>query len=485
MTYTINLNIKSILDNTENFTDAKSNIIIKKYNYNNTDYNIIKYNKKNLNELKNDEAEFNNLKNLRSVIVRDNKIVCFSPPKSVDYNKFVNKYADTSEIWAEDFVDGTMINVFYDHANKVWEIATKSTVGGNIVFFNDVKNYKYFDDNNYFSEHYDLTFRSMFFETCNSNNFNLNTLNTNYCYSFIMQHPFNRIVTPIVTATIYLVKVYNINSEDLTNVTVKEINISSFVNCPPHIFLNTNVKFINKYPFSSYQDIKAMYNSDNTPYYCMGCVINSDDGIRSKIRNNNYEMVRQLRGNQPKLQYNYLNLRKNNKINEFLSYYPEHSLIFNKFRLALYSYTNELFANYISCFIRKEKPLKEYVFAYKTHMYYLHELYKSELRPNKQNVDKKVVINYINSLEPAQLMFVINNANSGANDDETNHETLRTTTGNMTDLSGMHSPKRLRRGGASGEQPTSVDTGNDCTNVSGMQNDDNHEDDDANDEMNE
>ena len=65
MTYTINLNIKSILDNTENFTDAKSNVSIKKYNYNNTDYNIIKYNKKNLNELKNDEAEFNNLKNLR------------------------------------------------------------------------------------------------------------------------------------------------------------------------------------------------------------------------------------------------------------------------------------------------------------------------------------------------------------------------------------------------------------------------------------
>lgn len=242
-----------------------------------------------------------------------------------------------------------------------------------------------------------------------------------------MQHPFNRIVTPIVTAAIYLVKVYDINSDDLTNVTVKEINISSFVNCPPHIFLNTNVKFINKYPFSSYQDIKAMYNSDNTPYYCMGCVINSDDGIRSKIRNNNYEMVRQLRGNQPKLQYNYLNLRKNNKINEFLSYYPEHSLIFNKFRLALYSYTNELFANYISCFIRKEKPLKEYVFAYKTHMYYLHELYKSELRPNKQNVDKKVVINYINSLEPAQLMFVINNANTNIHDDvmnqdDSNHE---------------------------------------------------------------
>jgi len=137
-------------------------------------------------------------------------------------------------------------------------------------------------------------------------------------------------------------------------------------------------------------------------------MIYSNDGVRSKIRNNNYEMVRKLRGNQPKLQFNYLALKQQNKVKEFLQYYPEHSIIFNKFKLLVYEYTNQLFSNYISCFIKKEKHLKEYDFEYKTHMYNLHELFKNQLKPNNNKVDKKFVIDYVNALHPAQQMFVIN-----------------------------------------------------------------------------
>jgi hypothetical protein len=64
--------------------------------------------------------------------------------------------------------------------------------------------------------------------------------------------------------------------------------------------------------------------------------------------------------------------------------------------------------NYISCFVRKEKPLKEYEFEYKTHMYKLHEKYKTELKPNQKAIDKKFVIDYVNALHPAQQMFLIN-----------------------------------------------------------------------------
>ena len=69
---------------------------------------------------------------------------------------------------------------------------------------------------------------------------------------------------------------------------------------------------------------------------------------------------------------------------------------------------NELFLNYISCFIRKEKPLKEYDFQYKVHMYNIHKKYLTELRESNKIVDKKVIIDYVNSLHPAQQMFVIN-----------------------------------------------------------------------------
>jgi len=406
----INLNVTNALKNEHNY------FTIKKYTFNNNEYKIIKYSKEVVNSLmKTDFAEYLAISKFRSVIVRNNKVVCFAPEKSLDYSYFVNAYS-TENSWLEDYIDGTMINVFYDNIKQTWEIATRSTVGGNIVFFNDVKNYKYFDNNNYFKDYYNLTFRSMFFEACNICNLDLNCLDEKYVYSFVLQHPFNRIVTPIVSPVIYLVKVYEIihpinnvlSVNNLDQVTINEINIQSLLNCPPYMFLNSNIKFVNKYPVTNFEEIKAYYGSGHAGYNCVGCFLYSKDGTRSKIRNASYEEVRKLRGNQPKLQFNYLSLKQQNKVGEFLQYYPEHTVIFNKFKLALYHYTSNLFMNYISCFIRKEKPLKEYEFEYKSHMYKLHEKYKTELKPHNKIIDKKYVIDYVNALHPAQQMFIIN-----------------------------------------------------------------------------
>jgi hypothetical protein len=413
ITNSINLNVTNALKNEHNY------FTIKKYTFNNNEYKIIKYSKEVISSLaKTDFAEYLAISKFRSVIVRNNKVVCFAPEKSLDYSFFVNAYS-TENSWLEDYIDGTMINVFYDNIKQTWEIATRSTVGGNIVFFNDVKNYKYFDNNNYFKDYYNLTFRSMFFEACNICNLDLNCLDEKYVYSFVLQHPFNRIVTPIVSPVIYLVKVYEIihpinnvlSVNNLDQVTINEINIQSLLNCPPYIFLNSNIKFVNKYPLTSFEEIKSYYESGNAGYNCVGCFLYSKDGTRSKIRNASYEEVRKLRGNQPKLQFNYLSLKQQNKVGEFLQYYPEHTVIFNKFKLALYYYTSNLFMNYISCFIRKEKPLKEYEFEYKSHMYKLHEKYKSELKPQSKIIDKKYVIDYVNALHPAQQMFIINYKN--------------------------------------------------------------------------
>ena len=406
----IDLNVTAALNNEYNYFS------IKKYTFNNNEYKIIKYSKDNIKSLmETDYDKYLEISKYRSVIIRNNKVVCFAPERSLEYSLFVNNYS-TENSWLEDYIDGTMINVFYDNIKQTWEIATRSTVGANIVFFNDVKNYKYFDNNNYFKDYYNLTFRSMFFEACNTCNLDLNCLDVKYVYSFVLQHPFNRIVTPIITPVIYLVKVYEIthpinnvlSSNNLDRVTINEINIQSLVNSPTYIFINSNIKFVNKYPVTSFKDIKDYYSSGNAGYNCVGCFLYSKDGTRSKIRNASYEEVRKLRGNQPKLQFNYLSLKQENKVGEFLQYYPEHTVIFNKFKLVLYSYTNNLFMNYISCFIRKEKPLKEYDFEYKTHMYKLHEKFKTELKPNKKIIDKKFVIDYVNSLHPAQQMFIIN-----------------------------------------------------------------------------
>ena len=182
-----------------------------------------------------------------------------------------------------------MINVFYDNINSVWEISTKSSVGGNILFFNDIKNYLHFFGNNSNDidssnlEYYkNITFRSMFFEACNQSNFNLETLDRRYSYTFVMQHPYNRIVTPITVPLIYLVKIYNIDNTNTPNIVINEINIHEYATRIPHVFSNTNVCLVNKYPFSDFESIEK--NVMELPYYCVGYMLYDMNGNRSKIR---------------------------------------------------------------------------------------------------------------------------------------------------------------------------------------------------------
>jgi tryptophanyl-tRNA synthetase len=86
----------------------------------------------------------------------------------------------------------------------------------------------------------------------------------------------------------------------------------------------TTVQFPDKYVFSNYTELIEKFASANTPYDILGVIIkNNETGERTKFRNPIYEEVRSLRGNEPKLQYQYLSLRQNGKLASFLKYFPE------------------------------------------------------------------------------------------------------------------------------------------------------------------
>ena len=68
------------------------------------------------------------------------------------------------------------------------------------------------------------------------------------------------------------------------------------------------------------------------------------------------------------LQYTYYELRKKGKVKDFLKYFPEHASLFNTFRNDLHNYTKKLYHCYKSCYIKKEKPVKEFPYEFKTHI---------------------------------------------------------------------------------------------------------------------
>ena len=129
---------------------------------------------------------------------------------------------------------------------------------------------------------------------------------------------------------------------------------------------------------------------------------------RAKYVNPIYEDVKHMRGNHPKLQFQYLHLRKNGMVKEYLKYFREHVREFSHYRDQIHKFTRTLFKSYINCFIHKEKPLAEYPYPYKNHMYFLHQQYLNKLREEKKCVDYSFVIDYINNLEPTKLMYSLN-----------------------------------------------------------------------------
>ena len=358
---------------------------------NNTPYKVIRYDK---NFLSSDLINSYGL--CRSVIVNNNnKVVGFAPPKSVSSEEFIRKYNESdNRVVAEEFIEGTMINVFWDDSIGLtggWEIATRNTVGATSSFYKGPRA---------------KTFRDMFLEAASECKLDISQLDKNLSYSFVLQHPENRIVVPFDKKQLYLVAVYKIIN-DADSISVEHHVPKEY--CKYFTEIGASVKFPTWYVFLKYSDLIEKYASMNTSYDVVGVVIhNRETGERAKIRNPVYEQVRNLRGNQPKLQYQYLCLRKEGKVGDFLKFYPENKKDFSSFRDHVHLFTDTLFSNYVSCYIKKEKPLIEFPDQFRTHMYNIHQLYLTELREKKHYVTNSVVQKYVNNLHPSLLMYCLN-----------------------------------------------------------------------------
>jgi hypothetical protein len=366
---------------------------------NNQCYKIITYDKQILNY---DLVDTYGL--CRSVIVNsENNVIGFAPPKSLQSDVFLKLYpVKTDDIVAEEFVEGTMINVFFDSTIGLaggWEISTRNIVGATCGFYKNTNS-----DNPIVNTK--KTFRTMFLEAAKVNGLILDNLNKNLCYSFVLQHPDNRIVIPVKNPTLYLVSIYRIDNSDKNNIKVYYHDMEDIKNS---FWGDAIIQFPKIYECDDYSKLIDSYASMNTPYDKMGFILfNKTTGHRTKIRNPVYEEVRQLRGNQTKLQYQYLSLRKDGKVKEFLKYFPDNKKELSFFRDQLHLFTNTLYENYIACYIKKEKPLKEFSPQFRTHMFYVHQKYLSELKEKKLHMTYKEVINYVNSIEIKLLMHSLN-----------------------------------------------------------------------------
>ena len=320
----------------------------------------------------------------RSVLTDGKTIQVFSPPKSLPFDLMKKENYDDFQL--EELVEGTMINLFWNNYLNDWELATKSSIGGKYSFYQDNKK----------------TFRTMFLEALNHQHMELEDLNKNLCYSFILQHPENRIVIPFKHPRVVLAAMYKIEG---TKITVLDKNKSNI----PNVILPKTLSQSTDYKGNNWDDLQSYFNQMNLDYRVVGVnVYNPKTGFRSKLRNPTYEHVRRLKGNSPKIQFQYYSLRQVGKVKEFLQYYNEFRPKFTELRNDLHKWTEQLWKNYVRCYVQKEKPLLEFPKKFRAHMFNLHQIYLNDLRELGHYISRQIVIKYVNALEPAKLMYAVN-----------------------------------------------------------------------------
>lgn len=341
------------------------------------EYTVLQYERPIRNE---DHGEA--VGHLRSIVHRDGKIVCVAPPRGYTMERFTEAHV-ASKCVAEETVEGTMINLFYDEGD--WHLSTRGTVGARNWFYRGSP-----------------TFRQMFLATAGEAGLDFDRLPKDCCYSFVLQHPENRIVSRVPIARIYLVDRYLINQD--TRVATR-LPVSDALKA---LLADTSIRFPESWPISDFEAARIVYAGSTTKHDVPGIMFrNTETGARARVCNPNYEAVRQLRGNHPKEQYRYLVLRQEGRVDEYLRFYPEDRQAFEAFGKQVSAFIKQLHSSYIQA-----RPMRGGDDSVERHLLPhvrgLHKIYLSKLREEGRKVHRGTVTDYVADLPPARLMFAIN-----------------------------------------------------------------------------
>ena len=337
----------------------------------------------------------------RSVIYTDEgELICYSSPKSESIDLFKEKHPYIGDdIFVSEVAEGTMISLFWDDRIGGWELATKGSVGGNYWFYrtqyeNETETQK--------------TFRDMFLEvfrvdSLKSDIFSLlpaGDEKTRICYNFVLQHPDNHIINNISYPRVVLVSAYGIHKDAQQ---ADYISYDVYKGWNVWQELSGMIRFPNE--FEGLDSVEAygriLYSMEPGLMF-----LDKKTGERACLENPAYNELKELRGNNPNIHYQYLCILRIGKVADFLTHFPQYKRLFGRFRQQWDSFVTNIHQAYMSYYIKKEgKQISKRYFPliYKLH----HEVYLPSLSQTKIIMKRAVIFKHLLEFPPSSLFHYL------------------------------------------------------------------------------
>lgn len=392
----------------------EKNIIKKVYYSNNRIYYIFNYDK-NMICYDNDKIRM-----YRSVVFSflNKTVLSFSPPKSINKHVFMEKYPSINDdILITEYIDGTMVNLFYDGDIQKWEIATRYKIGGNYLTCNPA---------------HTKTIRLLFMEALRSNEGEelndlpiISLLPKEISYTFVLNINNTTINnTSTTTSQLYLVSMYNISQQSARFISPLEYetwglfsNINGVIRFPKRLSTcdndNNNYDMLSDVT-NNIQLFQHVQKDDESSIGSRGLIVlNTLTGEHMKIPNYAYEKQKQMKHIQPNLQYQYFCFRRISKLinnkTTWLRDIPRNRNMFYKIHHAFEEFIQNVHISYMDNYIYKKKEV--ILEKYYTHICKIHrDIYLHSLKTNTRvKITRDIVRNYFDAMEPRELLYMINN----------------------------------------------------------------------------
>ena len=317
-----------------------------------------------------DNSDDDLIKKARGLIFCHEKLVCFNYPFTDDYcldekGKLMHKekpLVETSTKYFE-YLDGTLLRLYY--FGEEWLLSTNRKLSAHDSRWGTRKSFGELFEN-VLSKIYNISFEDF-----------TKTLNPKEQYMFLLVHQDNYDLYHIGTM---------VGAEHKQNKT-------------------TMIKKPKELSFNTFDDVTKYILENQTKVN--GIIACNNDGSQWKLTHSHYSRKKKILENNPNIMFRYLELRKNNDLDDFMHYFAEkYKYEINVIETTIEQLTIDILSAYIRRFIKKmytRVEQNEYPILYNCHKHYIetHErinedIVRQEIHKLDVKLLYKIIMNRIN-----------------------------------------------------------------------------------------